>query len=98
MDFYNELGEIAKEIENDNEKVASDILDVADEFQEIKNASLINFGDKIINVNPIQGLIKGRSYICGDIVAPNYGIIKEQTGDDVGIFRLDRFVLENGAV
>jgi len=94
MNFYDELGALAKEIEVDNYKVANDILDVADEVKEIKSASLINKNDRIVAVNPLQGLMKGRVYICGDIVAPNYAVIKEDTGEDVGIFRMDRFVLD----
>ena len=97
QNFNKELSKIAKDIENDSEKMANEILDVVDELKDLddKKAALINPGMKIVNVNPKQGLMKGRQYLCGDVVMPNYAVIKELDGTDIGVYRLDRFVVDN---
>lgn len=96
MDINKELITAAKEIEDDNEKIANEILDVKDELTELdKQASLINPGDRIVCLNPVQGIYKGRIYLCGEVVAPNFAVVREEDGTPVGIFRMDRFCLDN---
>lgn len=107
MDFKCELMKIAKDAEDVSEKIANDLLDAADEVEQIlketsdkkieKKAALINAGDRIICVNPIQGIFKGRIYIAGDYVEPGLLMVLEEDGTKVGCFRAGRFALDHNA-
>ena len=95
MNHVTELMGIAKEMGQFNEKIAGEIWDMAKEVNTIsKRASLINQGDRVICLNPVQGIYKGRIYVAGEYVKPNYLAILEDDGTKVGIFRADRFNID----
>lgn len=95
MSYATELLSIAKEVGTFNEKIANEIMDVTKEANALeKRASLINQGDRIICLNPVQGIYKGRIYIAGEYVKPNYLLVLEDDGTRVGIFRADRFNID----
>jgi hypothetical protein len=60
-----------------------------------KEAKLINEGDVIICVDNYQPLFKGRRYLVSDASIPGFLVIKEQDNSDVGVFAINRFVLDN---
>ena len=96
MDIINELNKISKEVKAFDKDIAEDIHDVIKDFKKIdRRASLINKGDRIVCLNPLQGIYEGRIYLAGDYVEPNFLIVKEEDGRDVGLFRADRFCLYN---
>ena len=101
-DVVDELAELGDGvIENvDNAMSAVDtaiegIEEVKEKTASIKFASLINEGDRIVCLNPLQGIFKGRIYIAGETVEPNYIVVKEENGERVGIYKADRFCLDN---
>lgn len=67
----------------------------ADKQATPKKAALINEGNRIVCVNPIQGIYKGRIYVCGGIPKPGFLTIIEEDGSEVGIFAVNRFLLDN---
>ena len=97
-----ELNDAAKEIEKIQiEEAAEKINGIADEIEELdmfdvtsKKASLINPGDKIVCLNPIQGIFKGRVYLAGEYIEHGILLVKEQTGEPVGIFNSSRFCVD----
>lgn len=60
-----------------------------------KEAKLINKGDVVVCVDNYSPLFKGRRYIVSISEIPGYIGVQEQTGEDVGIFAVNRFVLDN---
>ena len=84
-----ELDAIQKEASTISPEIAKEIGSVVDELN--KSASLLEDGDRIVCVNPVQGIYKGRIYILEHYVRPNYALITETDGSRVGIFRADRF-------
>lgn len=89
---------ISKGIEDVAKYIASTLTD--EELDEInghinKQAKLINEGDTVICVDNFGPIFKGRRYLVSDANIPGYLCIKEQTGEDVGIFAVNRFVLDN---
>lgn len=99
-----ELNDVIDELESLEEGVVESIDNVVDELEDVaeasegkqsKKASLINEGDRIVCLNPLQGIFKGRQYIAGEYVEPNFLVVKEETGERVGIYRADRFCLDN---
>ena len=60
-----------------------------------KEAKLIEDGDIVICVDNYSPLFKGRRYLVADARIPGYLCIKEETGEDIGIFAVNRFVLDN---
>ena len=92
MNPIKELKEIENEVSKFDKKLASEISDTTDELK--KTAGIIESGDKIICVSPVQGLYKGRRYVCSEVLTPpNIGVIEEDDDSHtrVGIYRLDRF-------
>jgi len=90
--------EISKGIEDIARHIASTLTD--EELDTInrhidKKAKLINEGDTVICVDNFGPIFKGRRYLVSDANIPGYLCIKEQTGEDVGIFAVNRFVLDN---
>jgi len=74
------LGKLAKKIESD---------------EMLKEAKLINDGDVVICVDNFATLFKGRRYKVSDSSIPGYLAISEIDGGDVGVFAINRFVLDN---
>lgn len=92
MDPIKELNKIASEVKEFDERLASDIVDASKELDGKKTAALIEKNMRIVAVNPIQGIFKGRLYRAGDEIQPNFIEIFEDDGSKVGIFRADRFL------
>jgi len=94
MDPVKELNKVANEVKKFDEKLANEIIETSKEIKGTKKeASLINQGDRIVAVNQTSGIFKGRIYKAGEEVRPNYRVIEElDSGERVGIFRMDRFL------
>lgn len=60
-----------------------------------KNSSLLNQNDRVVCVNPIQGIFKGRIYIVDEYIEPNIVLVSELDGTKVGAFNSSRFVLDH---
>jgi hypothetical protein len=63
-----------------------------------KEAKLINEGDIVICVDNFDVIYKGRRYLVSDASIPGFLTISEldhNGGGDVGIFAINRFVLDN---
>ena len=60
-----------------------------------KEAKLINEGDIVVCVDNFGPLFKGRRYIVSDASMPGFLSVQEDTGEDVGVFAINRFVLDN---
>ena len=100
-EIKDELKKVAMEVKSLDPHLAEEIFDVANNIKNNKK-HLINKNDTIVCANPIQGIYKGRLYVAGDEVKPNYIMIYENEAIDeedglklskVGVFRKDRFVL-----
>jgi len=79
-----ELIKIADEVEKvDSDKTSSDAT--------VKKAALIEQGEQVICVNPVQGIYKGRCYIVDQYIEPGVVLIHELSGEPVGAFRASRF-------
>jgi len=96
-----ELSKVATEVESLDPHLAEEIFDVANDIKN-NHKHLINKDDVIVCANPIQGIYKGRLYVAGEEVKPNYIMIYENEAIDeedglklakIGVFRKDRFVL-----
>ena len=87
-----ELNRTASEIKEFDEDLAEEVSEVSNS---LKIASLINPEDRVVCVNPVQGVYKGRIYLVDEYLEPGVLIIKETDGSPVGAFRADRFVLDN---
>jgi hypothetical protein len=64
----------------------------------IKEAKLINEGDIVVCVDNFSPLYKGRRYFVSDSSIPGFLGVKEiesQGSCDVGVFAINRFVLDN---
>lgn len=90
MDPVKELNKVASEVKTFDERLAKEVVEAAKELK--KEAALIEEGQKIVCVNPTSGLFKGRIYIADSYAEPNYLLVKEESGEDIGIFRADRFL------
>ncbi len=95
-----ELKKIAVDVKSIDPLLAEEVFDVANDIKNNKK-HLINKDDEIVCVNPIQGIYKGRVYVAGKEVKPNYIMIYENEKIDevdglklakIGVFRKDRFV------
>ena len=75
---------------SENDFSETDQLDVAIS----KEANLFNPGCRVVCTNPVSPLYKGRIYIVSDNSIPGFVMIKEETGEDVGIFEVNRFLLD----
>ena len=83
-----ELNIIANEVENlDSDKTSSDVT--------VKKAALIEPGEKVVCVNPVQGIYKGRCYIADQYMEPGVLVVTELDGSPVGAFRANRFCLDH---
>jgi hypothetical protein len=83
-----ELNKIAEEVESvDSSKVSSDAT--------VKKAALIEAGNRVVCVNPVQGIYKGRCYIADQYLEPGVLVVTELDGAPVGAFRANRFCLDN---
>jgi hypothetical protein len=72
-----------------------ELILVADKIDNVdKKASLLNPGDKVVCVNPVQGIFKGRLYLIDDYIEPNIVLISELTGEKIGAFIANRFCLD----
>lgn len=92
-----DLERIAKQVASimSDEELDSIVDSVEKKASQDKEAKLINKGDIVICVDNFGPLFKGRRYIVSDVSTPGYLCIKEDTGEDVGIFAINRFVLDN---
>jgi len=82
------------ELINDLNKVA-DFLESLPEQKQEKKAGLFAIGDTIICLNPIEGIVKGDKYRITSIPRINYLAIEDLYGNEIGLFRQDRFCLDN---
>ena len=93
-DLADELDKLGSELEMvEKSREPVDAADVS-MFEVQKQAKLINPGEKVVCVNPISPLFKGRVYLCSDNSMPGFIAVKELDGSDVGIFEVNRFVLD----
>ena len=58
-------------------------------------AKLINEDDIVVCVDNFPPLFKGRRYLVIDANIPGYLQVSELDGGDIGIFAINRFVLDN---
>ena len=94
QELAEELNFISAELEElEKENQIQDEVDAA-RFEVQKQAKLINPGERVVCVDPTQGLYKGRLYLCSDNSIPGFIAIKEDDGSDVGIFEVNRFLLD----
>lgn len=59
-----------------------------------KEASLIEKGHRLICVNPVQGIYKGRCYIAADYIDPGVIEVTELDGTSVGCYQAGRFCID----
>jgi hypothetical protein len=103
-----EIGEFDERHANEVYDVADETEKVADIYDELektaqeieslaKTASLLNPGDRIVCLNPVQGVYKGRIYLLKEFTddAKNYSVVSELDGSPVGIYATSRFALDN---
>lgn len=60
-----------------------------------KEAKLISGGDVVICVDNFGPLFKGRKYFVASDAIPGFLCINEMSGESVGVFAVNRFVLDN---
>jgi hypothetical protein len=60
-----------------------------------KEAKLINSGDIVICVDNFGPIFKGRRYCVSSSDIPGFLCINEMSGESVGVFAVNRFVLDN---
>ena len=94
MQVETELKKIASQVED--KSLADELIKISSELE--KKASLIEEGNNIVCVNPIQGLFKGRVYVAGPKIQDDHAFIEvfEDDGTKVGIFNSGRFLLDWG--
>ncbi|MDD5649597.1 MAG: hypothetical protein PHF86_04155 [Candidatus Nanoarchaeia archaeon] len=92
-----DLDRIAKQVASilSDEELDSIVDTVEKKAAQEKEAKLINGGDIVICVDNFGPLFKGRRYIVSDASMPGYLCVQEDTGEDVGVFAINRFVLDN---
>jgi hypothetical protein len=92
-----DLERVAKQIASilSDEELDSIVEPVEKKATQEKEAKLINDGDIVVCVDNFGPLFKGRRYIVSDASVPGYLCVQEDTGEDVGIFAINRFVLDN---
>jgi len=73
-------------VANELNKIASEI-----ETPMQKKAQLVQTGEKVVCINPIQGIYKGRQYIADQYLEPGVLIVTELDGTPVGAFNAGRF-------
>jgi len=82
---------------------ATEINKIANELETLgstkeasnKISALIEPGTKIICVNPVQGIYKGRCYIAHEYIEPNVIVINDETsGESIGAFNANRFCID----
>ncbi|MDD5650290.1 MAG: hypothetical protein PHF86_07740 [Candidatus Nanoarchaeia archaeon] len=76
-----------------------DLDDIVEEVEKKaslgKQSKLINKDDIVVCVDNYDGIFKGRRYHVVDADIPGYLGISELDGTDVGVFAINRFVLDN---
>jgi hypothetical protein len=92
-----DLQNIAKELASSmsDDELDTIINQVEKKAAQEKEAKLINEGDTVVCVDNFLPLFKGRRYLVSDASIPGFLVIKELTQEDVGIFAINRFVLDN---
>jgi hypothetical protein len=83
MSVVKELNEIA------------DLLDTMHKKATQKQAGFFSIGDQVVCLNPIEGICKGQIYRITGIPAPNNIAIEDIYGNEIGLFREDRFCAYN---
>jgi len=100
LEMKEELTKIATEVKSIDPFLAEEVFDVANKIK-TEQKHLINKNDVIVCVNPVQGVYKGRLYVAGEEIKPNYIMIYENEAIDeadglklakIGVFRKNRFV------
>ena len=95
-----ELKKVATEVKSFDPLLAEEVFDVVNDIKS-NQKHLINKNDVIVCVNPVQGIYKGRLYVAGEDVKPNFIMVYENEAIDeadglklakIGVFRKDRFV------
>lgn len=104
-ELFNDILKVAKEVESIEKEMSEDLKKISSTLSSNKHmfkqsskkveAKLINTGDFVICVDNFQPLFKGRRYLVSDNSIPGFLRIKEIQGEDVGIFAINRFVLDN---
>jgi len=96
-DMSDDLSKLAQKIAStlSDEELDSMINRVEKQSSIQKQAKLINSGDVVICVDNFPPAFKGRRYLVSDAETPGFLAIKELSGEDVGIFSINRFVLDN---
>lgn len=87
----NELNETANEVQQFDTKMASEITSVAMEMKKEAMTGFIQPGMRIVCLNPVQGIYKGRTYIAAEKIDQSVIVITELDGTHVGAFRAERF-------
>jgi hypothetical protein len=78
-----------------DEELDTAIESVDKKASQEKEAKLIEEGDTVVCVDNFGPLFKGRKYVVAEDNIPGFIGIQEQTGEDVGVFAVNRFVLDN---
>lgn len=97
------VGEALEEVQDDLDTIA-DETEAGEKIANKKksgyvapnsSSGLINEGARIVCLNPLQGIYEGRIYVVGPQVEPGFIVVKEEDGTDVGIYKVERFCLDN---
>ncbi len=98
---------VASEAKNVDEEISEGLYQIAEYIKSVKTskvdkeaiqrkeAKLLNVGDIVVCVDNFAPLFKGRRYKIYDTSIPGFIAVKELTGEDVGIFAVNRFVRDN---
>jgi hypothetical protein len=95
----NETEKLDKNMSENLKKIARHVsstmpdLEISEDIK--KEAKLINNDDIVVCVDNFAPLFKGRKYRVFDNSLPGYLMVKELDGSDVGVFEINRFVLDN---
>jgi len=97
-----EISKVASEVKDIDKDMHKDLKDIAEFLAKIgveniieKQAKLINEGDIVVCVDNFGPVFKGRRYLVSNAEIPGFLGVKEMDGSDVGIFAVNRFVLDN---
>jgi len=95
------ISKVANEIKKDDVVMSSDLENIIKHLSTIlpedkieKEAKLINEGDIVVCCDNFQPLFKGRKYLVADSSIPGYLAVNELDGTNVGVFAVNRFLID----
>lgn len=92
-----DLEQLAKHLASTltDEQLDVAIVDIDKKNSQKKEAKLIEKDDIVVCVDNFGPLFKGRRYVVSNANIPGFLCVSEETGGEVGIFAVNRFVLDN---